>query len=152
MMPKMLALLILIGIFSVSSAFAGPIQLQLLNGARTVTVADNGTGDLNPAAGVIAYVGAVGNWGINVSAGVLGIRTMDLNPVAYSTVRAPGDLTILFSMENATTTGPGPFELTYGGTNHKTTGNFQVYWSETSTFFAPTHLIGTLGTFTASAF
>lgn len=99
--------------------------LTIQNGTSTVTVLDNGTGDLNPAAGVVLFSGAVGNYDINVDTGetmpVLGTSTrpeMDLsfvasiNPVSMGGSTSPGVLTITFT-DNG---------FTYSGILHESIG------------------------------
>src|SRR4051812_33039175 len=56
--------------------------------AVSVTIADNGVGDANPLVGAVTYIGAVGEFGLNVTTGIsrpiLGggvLPDMDLNSV-----------------------------------------------------------------------
>jgi len=79
------------------SAYAVP-TLTLQSGATTITIADQGAGDSNPALGVVTFVGAIGVWNINVDTGstkpaVTG--EMDLAFLAHAT--AAGSLKITFS-------------------------------------------------------
>lgn len=52
-----------------SSAAGATAELELINGASTVTVMDNGPGDTNPADGIIAFEGTVGDFVTNVTTG-----------------------------------------------------------------------------------
>lgn len=67
------------------SAFAVP-QLQLSDGTTTITVTDQGIGDIDGNTGVIVFHGSIGAFNINVTTGitkpVLGSPTqpvLDLN-------------------------------------------------------------------------
>src|SRR5262245_11374627 len=51
---------------------AGPLTLRLSDGSNTVVVADGGVGDLNGSANQVAFIGAVGNFAANTSAGISG--------------------------------------------------------------------------------
>lgn len=44
-------------------------QLRVFDGASTLTFADNGPGDLQPAAGQVMWIGHLGNWSLNVHIG-----------------------------------------------------------------------------------
>jgi len=81
----------------VGSAYAIPMELTLFDGTTTVSVTDGGTGDSNPLAGVITWIGSIGNWTINVSTAIsdkpTGVSYMDVNSVNASS-SAGGTLTI----------------------------------------------------------
>ena len=63
------------------SAFA-TAELKLSAGASSVDVLDGSALDSNPAAGVVTFIGSVGNWTVNVSTGVEGSTPLlDLNSV-----------------------------------------------------------------------
>lgn len=50
---------------------ANALSIRLTDGgANTVTIGDNGAGDMNPAAGAVTYIGAIGAFTTNVSTGV----------------------------------------------------------------------------------
>ena len=93
----------LVCLMMVSPASAIP-TLQLSAGATTITVADGSGLDVNPAVGVVTYVGAVGSfWTINVTTGittpVLGTTAwpdLDLNSVNVTQPGGPA-LTLKFS-------------------------------------------------------
>ena len=53
-----------------SPALAGPITLRLESGGSSVTVADNGVGDLNSVVGAVTFAGSLGDFFLNVTTGV----------------------------------------------------------------------------------
>lgn len=52
-----------------SSAAGATAEMELINGASTVTVMDNGPGDANPNVGIIQFNGMVGDFQTNVTTG-----------------------------------------------------------------------------------
>ena len=86
-----LALAAIIGVGMSTSADAA-FKLRLTEiGGPTVTITDNGAGDISPIAGVIVFMDALGKWAVNVTTGISkpvigGIDTavMDLNSVNVS--------------------------------------------------------------------
>jgi len=84
-------------IASVGSAYAVG-TLTLFDGTTTITVPDQGSGDSNPAVGVVTFIGSIGVWNINVDTGTTKpavIGQMDLAFLASAT--GAGTLTITFS-------------------------------------------------------
>lgn len=78
--------------------------LNLNDGISSVTVVDNGVGDLNPLVGAITFSGPLDNWSVNVTTGVskpiLGssiLPTLDLNSINVSSTGPSGDLKLTFS-------------------------------------------------------
>jgi len=58
------------------------LQLTLSSGGTTLAIDDNMAGDANAAVGQITFIGAVGNWNLNVSTGTVGQNPLiDLNSV-----------------------------------------------------------------------
>jgi PEP-CTERM motif len=57
------------------------LQLTDVGTGTVVTVNDGGVGDANPSAGAVTFVGVVGNFTLNVSTGVVGTTSLDLNSV-----------------------------------------------------------------------
>ena len=89
-------------------------------GSNTVTILDNGAGDLNPALGAVTFLGSVGIFDLNVSTGLTkpaqgsaAAPQIDLNSIDTST--GAGTLTITFS-EDGFTGFPGTFHDHFGGT------------------------------------
>jgi hypothetical protein len=77
-------------------------SLRITDGVDTVTIADSGSGDLNPFEGAVTFIGSLGNFYLNVSTGIskplLGSAErpfLELSSVDVSGL--PGTLTILFS-------------------------------------------------------
>jgi hypothetical protein len=149
-MIRMLGLLMLIALVSVSAAFAGPVSLRLSNdGVNWITVPDNSGLDIDPTTGEETYVGTVGNWQINVSTGlgsaVLSPGHMDLDSVDSSIFQGnPQSLYIEFSETNISGAF-GSFGTSFGGTNQNTTSVFNAYYSMSNALFATDSLISTLG-------
>jgi hypothetical protein len=91
----------IVALATVPFAHAVP-SLRITDGMNTVTIADSGSGDLNPFEGAVSYIGSLGNFFLNVSTGIskplLGSAArpfLELNSVDIS--GKPGILTILFS-------------------------------------------------------
>jgi hypothetical protein len=103
---------------SAGSAYAVP-TLTLFDGSNTITILDNGSGDSNPALGVVTWIGVIGVWDINIDSGftkpaIGGVTNphMDLSFSAHST--AAGTLTLSFSDSGFNASGTG--RDTLGGT------------------------------------
>jgi len=133
------------------------LELQLSSGASTVTVADNGPGDLSPVAGLISYSGAVGQWDLNVetatsypAAGSTSDPTMSLQSTNLAASGAD-PLTIMFSV--AGFTGPLPsgeallsaqsgLQNIFGTSTADGTTQLSVYYDPGNTLFATTDQLG----------
>ena len=83
----MIAVVAMSGIFLTAAANAVP-TLRLTQGASSVTVSDNGGGDINAVSGVVTFSGAIGDFVVNTTTGItkpiLGSATMpilDLNSI-----------------------------------------------------------------------
>jgi hypothetical protein len=137
------------------------LQLTLSSGATTLVINDNGpicngsngpACDSNSAVGQITYIGAVGNWNLNVTTGTLGTNPiLDLSSV--DTVKGSGtganSLTLKFSATNL----PGPqlsgFSANVGGTlATNTTLMFSAYVDNTNTLYGMGTQVGSTLTFT----
>jgi hypothetical protein len=110
---------------------------------NSVTIVDNGPGDMVPSAGILTFAGAVGTWIQNVSTGVtdqiLGEVELDLNSVNVS--GAAGTLIITLEDENfisASMSGLTTFFASIGGTTNGTV--------TTATYIDDTNTVGVLGT------
>ena len=79
------------------------LQLTLQSGASTFIINDNGAGDANGAVGQITFIGAVGNWILNVTTGTVGTNPIiDLNSVDTVSGNGTGanSLTLKFTSTN----------------------------------------------------
>lgn len=109
----------------------------------TVTITDDGAGDVFAGPGVVTFVGAVGLWNINVSTGLTKpaspgsafMVTMDLNSVNTST--AAGTLDIYFTDTDWNIATPVPVAVNVGGTLGGT-ATFQTFYDNGNTPFALT--------------
>lgn len=80
-MKKVVVLTAFLAATYAPAAFA-TAELKLSSGASSVDILDGSAGDANPLAGVVTFIGAVGNWTVNVSTGVNGSTPLlDLNSV-----------------------------------------------------------------------
>jgi hypothetical protein len=116
-----------------------------LDGA-SVTIADNGLGDLNPALGVITFSGTVGEFAINVTSGLskpvlgsLSLPQMDLNSLDTKLAGSAADtLTIkLTDTDFVPFSGLGTLTTTAGGTlaGSVTSMKVQAFLDPTNTEF-----------------
>ncbi len=95
--------------------------LQLQSGATTVTVPDGDLLDSSPLPGVVTYVGAVGNFTINVTSGLTKPTqgTAILPEISLSSVdtsKQGGTLSLQFSDNNFSPAPSGPIFGSLGGT------------------------------------
>lgn len=135
-------------------------QLQIVSGATTITITDNGVGDTNPANGVINYSNAnVNGWSIFVTVGVTGspntnpaldltsltascgglfVATCSADPlhIAYSDIGFTDQVTGFTTTYSSTQTG--------GGTTSQS-----AYFDVGNTILNEATLIGTVGPFSA---
>jgi hypothetical protein len=118
--------------FGVSAARA-TLMLTISDGiaADTVTVSDNGTGDLSKSLGAILWIGKVGSWSLNFDLGlskpVIGTAThpeMDL-AIASASSTGAGTLTITLSDTSFTALPKktGVVDFSMGGTTTTVGGN-----------------------------
>lgn len=129
------------------------------NYGNTVTITDGGLGDVNSAAGAITFVGAIGDWNINVDTGLTIPATaanqlQDLNFVdTKTTTNHQSTLTILFGAINYDNP-LGIFNITnhIGGTQ---TGldnvAYNVYFDASNNLFAG-GLVASSGAMSVSPF
>jgi MYXO-CTERM domain-containing protein len=147
---KGLGLALLLGVALSAPAFADP-ELRLSSGAFTVTILDNGVGDLDPSAGAIVYSGAVGGWNINSTIGTStgpGISYLDLTSLDATSSGTTDPLIVTFSDTGFTTFTDG-FLLNAFATLKAGAGTATVSgWADNSnTIFGEpgAGLIGTIG-------
>jgi hypothetical protein len=128
----MAGLLFVLAAGGVSPTYGMP-TLQISDGATTITIADNGAGDLFSAAGVVTWAGSIGVWQINVTTGLTkpafgtaAIPYMDLASLNVSS--SGGSLTLNFS---ETDFAPAPqgigFASSIGGTLWPGSISFATY-------------------------
>jgi len=102
-------------VFTAPAPAAAVATLYLSDGINpAVTIVDGGLGDMNPAAGVVTFIGSIGVWTVNVSTGISNspFPHMDLSSVDMST--GAGTLNIKFGDTNFTTGGNVPHTLGEG--------------------------------------
>lgn len=130
-MRRFLGAACLAGLVAAASPASAIPTVQLFDGTTTLTCADGALCDVNPLAGVVTYVAAIGDWLTTVSTGlttpVLGSPIaphLDLSAVAVSTGSAT--LRIRFSE-----VGFGPLAVgmvaDIGGTTAGTV-SYETYW------------------------
>ena len=161
-----LAALVLSGLLLSESAFAVPIRLQLVNGTTVINILDGALLDSNAAIGTVTYSGSVGKWDVNVttalgSGSLSPIGHMDLASINVNSWGSgdPGTLTIRFTELNIDVAYPS-FDLRLGGTNTRTSLQYEAYYDNTNlypttatgsaTAGATPVLIGSLGPYSGS--
>lgn len=68
--PVVVATALLAGTFAASDKADATLVMTLQSGASTVTIVDGGVGDMDANAGMIAFMGAVGNFTMNMLGGI----------------------------------------------------------------------------------
>jgi len=137
------------------SAQAAPV-LMLSDGVTTVSCADGAACDANAAAGVVTFVGALGNFFVNVSTGmgdaVTPTNLIDLNSVNVGS--AGGSLSIALSDTGYTHVGVigGHWGGTLSTTGSSASVSAQAYAGLSNALFAQDLLLGSLGPFSGPAF
>ncbi|WP_136516169.1 PEP-CTERM sorting domain-containing protein [Geomonas edaphica] len=125
---------------------ANALSIRLSDGgANTVTVWDNGAGDINPAAGAVTYLGSVGAFTTNVSTGlsypILGSQDyprLELNSVDV-TSSSDGKLHIYLT-DTGFTGAFSSFQAAIGGTTGGTV-KYSTYFDTANTAFAMSTLL-----------
>jgi len=137
-------------------------ELTLSSGITNIAVQDGTLFDSNPTVGAITFIGAVGNYNINVSTGLAsavgGAGHLDLNSVdkaIANNVSASGLLYIFLSEDNLTTPAGG-WDMKFGGTladaGLGSTVKYDAFYDGTNVLTSTNQLIGTLGPFGTGAF
>lgn len=162
-MKKLFAILATAGMLAISAmpAVAAPI-LRFTSGASSLTITDNGAGDLLGTSGAITFAGSVGDFGLTVTTGLtkpaIGSAEtpeIDLNSVSVTSGGA-GNLLIEFT-ETGFTGGAGAwtdFLSQIGGTINNDAGSqlfYTVYVDAANTAFGKTTQVFS-GTFGPGAF
>ncbi len=149
-MKKVVVLTALLVAAYAPSAFA-TAELKLSSGASSVDILDGSGLDSNPSAGVVTFIGTVGNWTVNVSTGAEGtVPFFDLGSV-NSTAGLPQLNPIVISFSDDGLALPAGFTLTAGGTVSSaatTTVTFAGFTG--SSKFDTSHQIGSTLTFHTS--
>lgn len=147
-------LLTFIGVVGIEFAHATPM-LDLTDGITLVSITDGGLGDINPAAGVITYMGSLGVFTVNVTTGItvpvvgtITLPEMDLNSVNVTTTSG-GALTIRFTEIGFGPLGVAGFTSLVGGTTGGTV-NAYTYIDSTNTAFGTGTLLAALGPYTGA--
>ncbi len=139
----------ILGVASLCADAQAAAMLRLTSGASSVTITDQGPGDLTPDVGAVTFSGAVGSFIVNVSTGitypVLGGPAephMDLNSVNVSTGAAT--LTIEFTQFDFVEPAGG-YRLAVGGTlGSGATATYALYGDESNAAFGQGTFIGAL--------
>jgi hypothetical protein len=161
-MTKTLLLTTLVASALASTAFGTTTdELTLTSGATTVTILDNGAGDLTSAAGTVTYSNASFNgWNILITSGTsnsptlnpFGIDIASLTATCNGGACATQSLKIDYSDINFNVpVGAGGFSTTFSSTQTGPGSTSESAWvSNSNTLFAKTSLIGTVGPFSGS--
>jgi hypothetical protein len=137
-------------------------EMELISGASSITITDNGAGDGNAAAGTIAYSNANFNgWNISVASGTthspslspFGLDLASLTATCASGGCTTTPLQVWFTDINFTVpVSAGGFTTTFSTTQTGTgTASESAWFSNLNTVFSQQNLIGTVGPFSASS-
>jgi hypothetical protein len=132
-------------------AQAAVIQMRLTSGVSTVTIDDNGAGDLNGGTGTIVFMGAVGGWSLNVSTGLGSDGAavpgyMDLNDLSQT--NSSSSLVIEFTQTGNTVIFPGwqmNWSWSITGNGGPSSVMYQAFVDDLDALYGTTQTIGTLG-------
>ena len=116
-MKKVVVLTAFLAATYAPAAFA-TAELKLSSGASSVDILDGSAGDSNPLAGVVTFIGAVGNWTVNVSTGVNGSTPLlDLSSADFTAGHPQvNPIVISFSDDGLFGTPPSSIDFAAGGT------------------------------------
>lgn len=141
------------GVFLTAAANAVP-TLRLTQGANIVTVSDNGFGDINPLAGVVAFSGTVGDFLVNTTTGVtkplLGNPSdpiLDLNSINVNGA-VPGTIVLEFSETDFTNINSALDMVSIIGGTTAGTLQFETFGSLSNSLFATDIMIADSGALT----
>jgi hypothetical protein len=148
--------LVVTAVLGVASPAHAALMLQLSDGTTTVTITDNGSGDLSPSTGQLVWSGAVGVFTTNVEVGlskpIVGsttIGTLDITTTNVAT--GSGTLTIKLTDTNYLQSGPGTLSWNWGGSAIGGTVVGQGYLDPTNTAFGTSAITtGALGPFSGA--
>jgi hypothetical protein len=156
-MPKkaLAAALLAAGLTAASFAAQAALVLRLTDGVNTVTVADGGAGDWNPAAGAITFIGGIGDFNINVST-ALGDALTSYYGIHLDSINnsyGVGSLQISMSETglNSGAAGPARVAASFGGVAGGTIQG-RMYVDDSDTLFGQGDLIFDSGVLSSGAF
>ena len=150
---------VMLSFFGIKNADALPLGIQLYDGTTTITVWDDGVGDINSTAGAVTYVGSIGVWTVNVTTGigvpVVGTSSwpiLDLNSIDVTTTTG-GTLNVAVTQTGLgpLPTGASSLRTSVGGTTAGTV-SFTTYYDVTDLAFGTGTLAGSLGPYGPGAF
>ncbi|WP_246014714.1 PEP-CTERM sorting domain-containing protein [Geomonas oryzae] len=122
---------------------ANALSIRLTDGgANTVTIGDNGVGDINPAAGAVTYIGSVGAFTTNVSTGLshpilgsLDYPRLELNSVDVTSGSSGTSKLYIYLTDTGFTGAFSSFQAAIGGTTGGTV-KYSTYFDAANTDFA----------------
>ena len=150
---------VMLSFFGIKNADALPLGIQLYDGTTTITVWDDGVGDVNSTTGAVTYIGSIGVWTVNVTTGigvpVVGTSSwpiLDLNSVNVTTTTG-GTLNVAVTQTGLgpLPTGSSSLRTSVGGTTAGTV-SFTTYYDVTDLAFGTGTLAGSLGPYGPGAF
>jgi hypothetical protein len=149
-----LAVLLGVLILEMPSMVHAVAMLEMRDGTTIRTIFDGGARDVNPAVGVITFIGGVGDFAINVTTGITGPviggpaeAALDLNSIDVF-AGSPSTLTIKFSNSFDLPTDLTVFKADIGGVLTGPSGSTIAY----QTLLNDTSLLASLGPFGPGAF
>jgi len=150
---------VMLSFFGIKNADALPLGIQLYDGTTTITVWDDGVGDVNSTTGAVTYIGSIGVWTVNVTTGigvpVVGTSSwpiLDLNSIDVTTTTG-GTLNVAVTQTGLgpLPTGSSSLRTSVGGTTAGTV-SFNTYYDVTDLAFGTGTLAGSLGPYGPGAF
>ena len=150
---------VMLSFFGIKNADALPLGIQLYDGTTTITVWDDGVGDVNSTTGAVTYIGSIGVWTVNVTTGigvpVVGTSSwpiLDLNSIDVTTTTG-GTLNVAVTQTGLgpLPTGSSSIRTSVGGTTAGTV-SFNTYYDVTDLAFGTGTLAGSLGPYGPGAF
>ena len=155
------ALALGLGVAGMAEEANATLALQLVSGGSTVTVQDGGANDFNLLPGVITFSGIVGTYALNVSTalsypgpggGTQSAPLLDLNSLEGTS--SGGQITLLATQTDFTTSGPTLFSGDLGGTFSMpgSTISGSYFYGANNAQFSLAEQIGATLTFNTSPF
>ena len=150
---------VMLSFFGIKNADALPLGIQLYDGTTTITVWDDGVGDVNSTTGAVTYIGSIGVWTVNVTTGIglpaLGTSSypkLDLNSVNVATATGGTlDVAIFQGGFWPSPTGSSSLQTSVGGVTAGTV-SFNTYYLPEDWESNPGGLAGSLGPYGPGAF
>ncbi|MBU5639024.1 PEP-CTERM sorting domain-containing protein [Geomonas sp. Red69] len=137
--------MLILGLMTTS---ANALSIRLTDGgANTVTIGDNGVGDMNPLAGAVTYIGGVGSFIANVSTGIsypiLGSPAypwLDLSSIDVTSGSGGTNKLYIYLTDTGFTGAFSSFAATIGGTTGGTI-KYSTYFDAANAAFAMNTLL-----------